>query len=76
MGWIIGIKNAEFFIDSLTPGSELITTVTIQSTFSDLYLIASGIIELGNNVIAEITLQAIKPKENIINQINRTGQTP
>lgn len=55
-GWLTGIKNADFFIDTVPVGAEIITTVTCRYSLED-YEAMSGTIMSGKRRLCIIELQ-------------------
>lgn len=58
-GWIVGIRNARFMVDTLPVGTELISQARNQMAFEGFREI-SGIVENKKKVLAEISLQLLR----------------
>ncbi len=63
MGWLVGIKKADFFTDTLAPGSTLIARAENTYNFANLREIACTITR-DNQTIARVTLQLFQVREN------------
>jgi predicted hotdog family 3-hydroxylacyl-ACP dehydratase len=60
VGWIVGIKKAEFFLDRIPVGSRIEVSITdrkIDETYAEI----TGIARIGSDVAAEIMLQVFRP---------------
>lgn len=62
-GWLVGIKTADFHIETIPVGSNLVIRAENMHKYDMLREIKS-IITLDNRVIGKITLQLIKAEKN------------
>jgi len=58
-GFLVGVKKADFFIDEIPPHTRIITRSTTRVLFDNFREI-SGIARIGEDIIAEITLQSLQ----------------
>lgn len=67
IGWLTGIKSAEFFIDDVPLHAELITTVTTMYSLAD-YEALEGTVMMGTSLLCKVQLQilGIKATNNSI----------
>lgn len=59
MGWLVGVKRAQFAVDSIALGSRLLIRSENSHEF-DMLLEVSCVVHLGDVLIGEITLQLIR----------------
>lgn len=57
-GWIVGIKKADFAVDDIAVGEQIITRVQNRVEF-DNYLEFEGESKIGSQVVANITIQTL-----------------
>jgi predicted hotdog family 3-hydroxylacyl-ACP dehydratase len=60
-GWIVGIKSAEFFVDMLPLGTEIIVTANNQFAFEEFREIRARA-SMGDRPVAEIIMQLMRAK--------------
>ena len=58
-GFLVGVKNADFFIDEIPLQTRIITRSTTRFLFDNFREI-SGIARIGEDIIGEITLQSLQ----------------
>ncbi|MBN1365173.1 MAG: hypothetical protein JW976_10255 [Syntrophaceae bacterium] len=62
-GWLVGIKNAEFYIERIPVNTNLI--IMLESRYSfDKYGVVEGTVKTGDKVLATATLQAMRLNED------------
>jgi len=58
-GWLVGIKNAEFYVEKIPVETKLI--VMLESKYSfDNYGVVEGTVRSGDKILATATLQAMR----------------
>ncbi len=58
-GWLVGIKNAEFYVDRIPVGTHLL--ILLESKYSfDNYGVVEGTVKCGENILVTATLQAMR----------------
>lgn len=62
IGWLTGIKSAEFFVDEVPLNAELITTATTMYSFED-YEALEGSVMMGTSLLCKVQLQILSIKE-------------
>ena len=62
-GWLVGIKRADFFLETIPSGSRIITRSENTHTYDMLREIESTQ-KINNRVIGKVTLQLIKAEED------------
>jgi predicted hotdog family 3-hydroxylacyl-ACP dehydratase len=65
-GWLVGVKNAHFHIAAIPVGTELVARVSNSYSF-DNYSVIQGVVQAGEEKLAEIVLQAIRMNEDPTN---------
>jgi predicted hotdog family 3-hydroxylacyl-ACP dehydratase len=63
IGWIVGIKKAEFFLDRISVGSR-IEVSTIDRKSNETYAEISGTARIGSETVGEIMLQVFRPESD------------
>lgn len=58
-GWIVGIKSAQFFVDSIAVGTTIIVESRNQFEYEN-FRVTHGVARIGNQIGAEVTLQLIQ----------------
>ena len=58
-GWLVGIKQSRFFVDSISLHERIITRAENQFEYGN-YRHITGIARIGNDVVGEISLQLIQ----------------
>ena len=58
-GWIVGIKNAEFYTDSIPPDSRLVTSAQILYS-QEAYSVIEGSVEADGKLISTVSLQVFR----------------
>lgn len=58
-GWIVGIKSAQLFVDSIAVGSTIVVESRNQFEYEN-FRITQGVAMIGNQIGAEVTLQLIQ----------------
>jgi len=62
-GWLVGIKNAEFNVETIPVNTDLI--IILESRYSfDNYGVVEGTVKSGEKVLATATLQAMRLNED------------
>lgn len=62
-GWLVGIKNAEFYVDKIPVGTHLI--ILLESKYSfDNYGVVEGTVKSGEDILVTATLQAMRLNDN------------
>ena len=62
-GWLVGIKNAEFYVEKIPVNTHLI--IMLQSRYSfDNYGVVEGTVKTGEKILATATLQALRLNED------------
>lgn len=59
VGWIVGIRQARFWVDTLPVGTQLVTRTENQMEFEGFRDIF-GTVEIGGQMVAEIALQLLR----------------
>ncbi len=59
MGWLVGIKRAQFFVDSIPLGSKIVTRSVNTHKYDNLREVSS-VLHMNNRLIGELTLQLFK----------------
>ncbi len=59
MGFLVGIKTAQFFVDSIPIGTDVVTEATNRFKFETFREI-EGSVKNGSNIIGEVTLQVMQ----------------
>ncbi len=59
-GWLVGIKNADFFVNTVPVGSELTTTARRMYSVSERYQVTEGVVKSGDTTLGKITIQAYR----------------
>ncbi len=62
-GWLVGIKNAEFNVEKIPDNTNLIIVITSTYSF-DNYGVVKGTVKTGEEVLATVTLQALRLNED------------
>jgi predicted hotdog family 3-hydroxylacyl-ACP dehydratase len=58
-GWIVGIKSAQLFVDSIAVGTTIIVESRNQFEYEN-FRVTQGVARIGNQIGAEVTLQLIQ----------------
>lgn len=58
-GWLVGVKNARFYVQNISVGTNMIARVRNSYSF-DNYSVISGTVEASDEMLAEIVLQALR----------------
>jgi predicted hotdog family 3-hydroxylacyl-ACP dehydratase len=58
-GWLVGIKNATFYVERVDLNTKLVISVKSMYSF-DQYGVVEGIVKEDENIIAAIVLQALR----------------
>ena len=58
-GWIVGIKNAEFMVDTLAVGTSIVTTSENRFEFENFREI-HGVTKVDDKVVGEMTMHLMK----------------
>ena len=58
-GWIVGIKSAQLFVDSIAVGTTIIVESRNQFEYEN-FRVTHGVARIGNQIGAEVTLQLIQ----------------
>jgi predicted hotdog family 3-hydroxylacyl-ACP dehydratase len=62
-GWLVGIKNAEFYEEKIPVNTNLV--IMLESKYSfDNYGVVEGTVKTGEKVLATATLQALRLNED------------
>ena len=61
-GWLVGVKNAEFYVDKVPLNTNLIISIESKHAF-DNYGVIEGTIKAGEKILAVATLQAMLMNE-------------
>jgi predicted hotdog family 3-hydroxylacyl-ACP dehydratase len=62
-GWLVGIKNAEFYVEKIPVNTNLI--IMLESKYSfDNYGVVEGTVKAGKKILATATLQALRLNED------------
>jgi predicted hotdog family 3-hydroxylacyl-ACP dehydratase len=62
-GWLVGIKNAEFYMEKISVNTNLIIVVESKYTFEN-YAVVEGNVRTGEKTLATATLQAMRLNED------------
>jgi len=62
-GWLVGVKNARFYVQEIPVGTILIARVHNFYSF-DNYSVIRGTVEASEEILAEIVLQALRMNED------------
>jgi predicted hotdog family 3-hydroxylacyl-ACP dehydratase len=62
-GWLVGIKRADFFTDSIKPGTVLTTTVRTLYALQT-YAVFTGTVEAASETLAQVELQVFREEED------------
>ena len=62
-GWLVGIKNAEFKVEKIPVNTNLMIMITSTYSF-DNYGVVEGTVKAGEEVLATVTLQALRLNED------------
>jgi predicted hotdog family 3-hydroxylacyl-ACP dehydratase len=62
-GWLVGIKRADFFTDTITPGTVLTTTVRTLYALQT-YAVFTGTVEAASETLAQVELQVFREEED------------
>lgn len=62
-GWLVGVKDARFNVAEISLGTRIMASVSNSYSF-DKYSVINGIVKAGEEVLAEIVLQAIRMNED------------
>jgi predicted hotdog family 3-hydroxylacyl-ACP dehydratase len=62
-GWLVGIKRADFFTDSIKPGTVLTTTVRTLYALQT-YAVFTGTVEAASEILAQVELQVFREEED------------
>jgi predicted hotdog family 3-hydroxylacyl-ACP dehydratase len=65
-GWLVGVKDAQFNVDEISVGTNLVASVSNSYSF-DNYSVIKGIVKTGEEILAVIFLQAIRMNEDPTN---------
>ncbi len=58
-GWIVGIKSAQLFVDTLAVGTTIMVESQNQYEYEN-FRVTHGVARIGNQIGAEVTLQLIQ----------------
>jgi predicted hotdog family 3-hydroxylacyl-ACP dehydratase len=62
-GWLVGIKNAQFNVAEISVGTHIVASVNNSYSF-DKYSVIKGTVKAGEEILAEIVLQAFRMNED------------
>jgi predicted hotdog family 3-hydroxylacyl-ACP dehydratase len=62
-GWLVGVKDARFNIAEISLGTRIVASVSNFYSF-DKYSVIRGTIKAGEDILAEIVLQALRMNED------------
>ncbi len=65
MGWLVGVKRAQFFIDVLPFGSTVLVSSKNRHNYGDLLEVSCSV-SIGETLVGEVTLQLYKAEEEDI----------
>lgn len=63
MGWIVGVKKAEFFRDHIPVGTRIEVSITDRKR-GETYAEISGTARIGAESVGSIVLQVFRPEQN------------
>lgn len=69
MGFLVGIKTAQFHVDEISLGTALITEATNRFKFETFREI-EGTVKIGSTIIGEVTLQVMQAPDDTPTVIN------
>jgi predicted hotdog family 3-hydroxylacyl-ACP dehydratase len=62
-GWLVGIKDARFNVTEISVGTHIVASVGNSYSF-DKYSVIKGTVKAGEEILAEIVLQALRMNED------------
>jgi predicted hotdog family 3-hydroxylacyl-ACP dehydratase len=62
-GLLVGIKDARFTVCAIPVGTQIVASVKNSYTF-EKYSVISGTVKAGKEILAEVTLQALRTNED------------
>jgi predicted hotdog family 3-hydroxylacyl-ACP dehydratase len=61
LGWLVGIKNAEFYRDRIPRDTRIVISIEDRSK-NDAYVVITGTARVGSELIGEMELQVFRPE--------------